>query len=298
MQIEEIVALSGIKGLGNASLLNILRLAQSVDSFSITCQQCQVMIINAVPVRLTGPLITFFEKPELRLDSARQCIDSYRAAGITLISLLDAHYPDALRRLAKPPSLLYCRGNIALLAPERQRVAVIGTRTPTQLGKGVTKTITKALSAQKKIIVSGLAIGIDSVAHEETLRQRENTIAVVVDVLKIYPATNKNLAKNIINTGGLIISENPPGTRISQGLLVQRDRIQAALSERVYAIECREKGGTLHAINVALTLNIPVCAPQYTDWDYADLKVEEIQGLLPLLASNEVEAFSPNDELH
>ena len=87
------------------------------------------------------------------------------------------------------------------------------------------KTVTKTLSTHKKVIVSGLAKGIDTVAHEETLRQQGNTIAVVVDVLNIYPAANRKLAEDIVNSGGLIISENPPSTRMSQGLLVQRDRI-------------------------------------------------------------------------
>ena len=187
---------------------------------------------------------------------------------------------------------------MALLAPGRQRVAVIGTRAPTQLGESVTKIVTEALSAKKKVIVSGLAKGIDTVAHEETIRQQEGTIAVVVDVLKVYPAANKKLAERIVNNGGLLISENPPSTKVSQGLLVQRDRIQAALSDRVYAIECREKGGTLYAINVAFSLSIPVSIPHYTNWDYPDLKVEEIQGLLPLFASNKVVEFSPNDEFH
>lgn len=253
--------------------------------------QCRPGKVEELTNRIFDDLVS-------HLDTAKQRIVFYRASDITVISLLDTHYPNVLRRLDKPPSFLFCRGDTALLASERARVAVIGTRSPTQLGNAVTKAVTKALSAQKKIIVSGLAKGIDTVAHEETLRQQEKTIAVVVDVLKIYPAANKKLAESIVNDGGLIISENPPGTRVSQGLLVQRDRIQAALSERVYAIVCREKGGTMDAINVALTLNIPVCVPQYTEWGYGDLKVEEIQGLLPLLASNEAEAFSPNDELH
>ena len=75
-------------------------------------------------------------------------------------------------------------------------------------------------------------------------------------------------------------------------------RIQTTLSDRIYAIECREKGGTLYAINVAFSLSILVWIPHYANWDYPDLKVEEIQGLLPLFASNKVVAFSPNDEFH
>lgn len=298
MQIDEIVALSSVKGLGNASLLKILHLAQSVDTFSITRQQCQEMVSNVASKRLSSPLLNFFEDVEHHLRTARQQIDTYRASGITILSFLDSHYPDALRRLDKPPSLLFCRGDMTLITSKRKRVAIIGTRAPTQRGEFVTKTLTKILSTHEKAIVSGLAKGIDTVAHEETLRQQGNAIAVVVDVLNIYPAANRKLAEDIVNSGGLIISENSPSTRVSQGLLVQRDRIQAALSDRVYAIECREKGGTLHAINTALALGIPVWIPHYTNWKYTNLAAEEIQGLLPLLASNKVKEFSPDDELH
>lgn len=297
MRIEEVLALSNIKGLGNASLLKVLHAAEKANTFSVERQHCQDVVKRVLPSRLINSMNVFFDNIEECINNSQKQIASFHSAGISVVSYLDADYPEALSRLDKPPALLFCKGDRALLGANYQRVAIIGTREPSERGKSVTATIAKTLSSQNKVVVSGLAIGIDTIAHEETIRNGKKAIAVVVDVLKIYPAANKVLAEDIVNKGGVIISEYPPGTRVSKGFLVQRDRIQAALSDNVYAIECREGGGTLHAIDAARLLNIPVSVPNFKEWGYQGVNASEIQGLIPLLRDGAVHSFSPQDAL-
>src|SRR5690606_2385561 len=98
------------------------------------------------------------------------------------------------------------------------------------------------------VIVSGLALGIDSVAHEATLKNLGKTIAVLVDVARISPAINRGLAHEIIESGGLLVAEHPPETRAIPAFFAKRDRIQSGLSLAVFAIETSVDGGTMHAV--------------------------------------------------
>ena len=160
------------------------------------------------------------------------------------ISLKDKNYPELLKKIPNPPKELYFNG--ILKKSEKYPFAVVGTRKPSAYGQEVTEYFVKNLSEAGLTIVSGLALGIDSLAHKIALENKGKTIAVLGSGLNhIYPQTHQKLAKEIVISGGALISEYPPETLVYKGNFPARNRIISGLSLGVLIIEAPEKSGAL-----------------------------------------------------
>ena len=170
---------------------------------------------------------------------------------ISVICVTQSSYPVRLKQLADPPLLLYIKGDTSVLhAP--CMIAVVGTRTPTAYGVHVTRTLTGELVAHGFTIVSGLAYGIDAVAHKTALEYNGKTIAVLgcgIDI--VAPSGNARLYRDIIAGGGAIVSEMPLGLRPDKGLFVARNRIISGLSQGVVVTEGAAQSGTLITARMA-----------------------------------------------
>lgn len=154
--------------------------------------------------------------------------------------------------IPKPPKMLYYIGE---LPPERiPAVAVVGTRKPTAYGVEVTNRLTYDLASKGVLIVSGLALGIDALAHKATLDANGATLAVLPCGLnKIAPATNRGLAVSILEKGGAILSEYPEGDVISWKLnMHERNRLVSGLSDAILITEASARSGTLNTASHAL----------------------------------------------
>src|SRR6266576_2267364 len=128
---------------------------------------------------------------------------------ISRISIRNSAYPDLLREIYDPPQYLYVRGDL----PKDSLVAIVGTRKASDYGLKATYQITSGLAKVGAVIVSGLALGIDAMAHRAALDAGGKTVAVLACGLDgIYPASNRHLADEILETGGALVSEYPPGT--------------------------------------------------------------------------------------
>lgn len=168
--------------------------------------------------------------------------------------LTPAHplYPAPLRDLYDPPCALYARGNLELLGTDC--LTIVGTRRHTPYGRRITERLAGELARAGLTIVSGLAQGLDGVAHRAALEAGGRTIAVLGNGLDIsYPALNAALQEEIAQKG-LLLSEYPPGTRPSRGSFPVRNRILAALSLGTLVTEAGEKSGTLLTAEVAMDL--------------------------------------------
>lgn len=180
-------------------------------------------------------------------------LSSYESKGVQTITFNNSNYPFTLKEISSPPLCLYCKGNVSLL--NSFCFGVVGTRKPTDYGIVVTKQYCKALANADVTIVSGLAVGIDSVAHKTALQEKGKTIAVLAGGFdNIYPATNYNLANEISETG-LLVSEYPPSTKPLSYYFPVRNRIIAGLSHGVLVTEMGEKSGSLHTVNYAIEFN-------------------------------------------
>ena len=167
------------------------------------------------------------------------------------INQSDAYYPIKLKEIYDPPKELYCLGDIRLL--NEPSIAIIGARDASIYGRRVAKQLAEDLSKRGVTIISGLAKGIDSCAHEGSYNNLGKTIAVLgsgIDI--IYPKENEDLYKRIIKNGGLVISEYPLGTKPEKDNFPKRNRIISALSSGVVVVEAKEKSGTLITVDCAL----------------------------------------------
>jgi DNA processing protein len=168
------------------------------------------------------------------------------------LKLTDADYPEYLQNIASPARQLYYIGDLLPLLA-MPRLAIIGSRRVTPYGRGVTQKLAEAAAAKGVVIVSGLALGVDGIAHQAALDAGGKTIAVLAGGLdKIHPSSHHRMAEEIIRTGGAIITEYPLGTTPFKQYFVARNRIVSGISDAVLITEAADKSGTLHTANFAL----------------------------------------------
>ena len=171
---------------------------------------------------------------------------------IHVITIFDEVYPKKLNDMGnKKPLILYVKGNVNAL--NKPNIAFIGTRKPYKLSEEFEATVVKAvLNSTDRVIVSGLALGCDKIAHEITVNENNPTIAVLpsgVNVIK--PAKHKKLAQEIIEKGGCLISEYEPDKIPYKKEYVERDAIVAALSDATFVVQCGVESGTMHTVDAA-----------------------------------------------
>ena len=194
-------------------------------------------------------------RPRVSLEAEMEKLDGY---GVKALTFHDPDYPSRLKEIYDYPPLLYIRGS--LLPEDEWCLAVVGTRRATVYGRQVTEEIVTDLARSKITIVSGLAKGIDSIAHRSALETGGRSIAIFACGLDIvYPSENKELARRIMQQGALI-SEYPLGTRPRADNFPRRNRIMSGLSLGVLVIEAGETSGAMITAHLALEQNREVFA--------------------------------------
>lgn len=170
-------------------------------------------------------------------------IEKVESQGITILTWEDADYPRRLKDIEQPPPVLYVRGR--LMEDDFWAVAIVGTRRVTAYGRQVTEEIASFLAANGITIVSGLARGVDAIAHQSALRAGGRTLAVLGSgVDRIYPPEHTRLAQQIIAQGALL-SDYPPGTAPEAANFPPRNRIISGLSMATVVVEAGETSGAL-----------------------------------------------------
>lgn len=180
---------------------------------------------------------------------------------IEITKITPEHFPPLLREIPDMPRSLYIRGELP--EPDATLLCVVGSRQPSTYGKEVVSRLIAGLAGTPVVIVSGLAIGVDALAHRAALDAGLKTIAVPGSGLAdsvLYPRSNVNLAKNILSAGGTLISEYEPDFRATQWSFPKRNRIMAGMSHATLLIEAKEKSGTLITARLALDYNRDVLA--------------------------------------
>lgn len=176
------------------------------------------------------------------------------------IDLQSELYPQCLRAIKNAPRIIYARGNLDLLRHEKS-VSVVGTRDASANGLIITDRLTKYLVENKIVIVSGLALGIDTQSHQSCLDASGKTIAVLAHGLdSIHPSQNKHLGFNILSASGLWISEHPDGVSPQKHFFVLRNRIQVGLSKASVVIEASVSSGTTSHANFCVEEKHPLFA--------------------------------------
>jgi DNA processing protein len=199
------------------------------------------------------------------LEEALQELERLDEHGVRSVSIFDADYPARLRGIQDPPLVLFLHGSLQALH-SRRVVAVVGTREPTEFGCSATEEIVTALADENWVVVSGLALGIDGIAHGSALKHHASTVAVLAAGLdRIYPKQHEEMAKAIVDCDGALVSEQRWGTPPARANFVRRNRIQTGLSAAVVVTQTGVVGGTMHTVRHAAAQGRPVfCAEPHT----------------------------------
>jgi len=191
------------------------------------------------------------EELESSFDKAVLTLNSLENTDITLTTILSEDYPFRLKEgVDNPPTIIFYKGKLENIS--EKAVAIIGTRDPTEESIQVANNLTTEMAKRGYCIVSGLAKGIDTVAHKGALENKVPTVAVLAHGLNtVYPKENTDLASSILENGGVLLSEYPPDEKIAPYQFVARDRIQSALSRTVFVVQTKVDGGTMKTANFA-----------------------------------------------
>ncbi|MFH1661560.1 MAG: DNA-processing protein DprA [Candidatus Falkowbacteria bacterium] len=209
---------------------------------------------------IEGKIIEEFISERVKIDPDK-IMEELDKENIKILTIEDKNYPKLLSEIYCPPPLLYYKGSVDYL--NEFCLAVVGSRKYTAYGRQITEQIVKNLAQNNLTIISGLALGVDSIAHNSALEVNGKTVAVLgtgIDRKSIYPYSNTYLADKIIDSGGAIISEFPIKTPPLRFNFPQRNRIIAGLSLGTLVVEATEKSGALITSNYALEQNREVFA--------------------------------------
>lgn len=200
--------------------------------------------------------------------------------------------PQLLQEIPDAPKQLYMIGEF----PDQEKnifLSVVGSRKFTSYGKQACEKIIAGLAGYPFVIVSGLALGIDTLAHNAALENNLTTIAVPgsgLDSSVLYPASNRNLAKKIIDAGGCLISELEPKTKAAPWTFPQRNRIMAGLAHAVLVIEAENKSGTRITARLATDYNREVFAIPGSIFSTASEGCNELirEGATPITSARDI----------
>lgn len=252
--IKYLVSISRINKIGASAMRRLF------NFFPDAKQVWEASLSDLLQAGLNEKLATEFVFKRKNIDPDNE-MDKMQKENIQVISFLDKNYPRLLKETHNPPFTLFYKGDLSNITEET--IAIVGSRKFTQYGKQVTERIVEELIAQNILIVSGMALGIDSIAHITTIKNKKRTVAVLgsgLDQQHIYPSSNRGLAEEIIANQGLLISEYPIGTEPLKHNFPMRNRIISGLSLGTLVIEAGESSGALITSKYALEQNREVFA--------------------------------------
>lgn len=177
------------------------------------------------------------------------------------LSQNSSNFPKRLTHLHEIPKSIHTIGKDLSDLLKRPSLAVVGSRKVSSYGRSTTDSLVQSAVKQGMTIISGLAFGVDSIAHEAALKAKGTTIAVLPSgIKKIYPASHQSLARRIVQNGGCLISEYPDDQLPMKHQFIERNRIIAALADALLITEAAENSGSLHTARFALEIGRPVMA--------------------------------------
>lgn len=244
---EDILKLSFYKGVNDSLIYKIVDLYSSFDEFINAKLPPEInLILNQGELFQSSKF-----KPE---DEVQKQFELCNNNNFKIISFWDDEYPKYLKHIYLPPPFIFVRGSIESL--EKDCIAIVGTRRNSSYGRIQTERFAEYFAIRDIVVVSGLAYGIDTLAHKATIKAGGKTIAVIASGLDcVSPSTMEKNGEEIVETGGCVISTFKCGVRALPPYFLARNRIISGLSKAVLVIESRYKGGALNTARFALDQN-------------------------------------------
>ncbi|QES89379.1 DNA-processing protein DprA [Rhizosphaericola mali] len=272
------LALTKVPNIGPVQMKQLLDIVPSAkDLFTMSIKE--LLTIESMGVVKAKAFKAFDSWDEIENE-----YDFIEKFNIELIFINDPQYPYRLRQISDPPTILFKRGNTSL-NPEKC-ISIIGTRDNTNYGKTITEKLIQTLQSLDVTVYSGLALGIDTIAHKSSLDNQLSTIGVLGHGFKhLYPYENKKLAEDILNNNGGLITEFFHSTIPDRFNFPLRNRIVAGISDATIVIETAMKGGSMITAHLASDYNRDVFA---VPGKISDIKS---QGCNQLIGDNHAEIF-------
>ncbi len=268
---RQILALQSFSGVGKKS---ILKVGNYTSYFIDTDELIEILSKCSVKKKSpneSGKVPITRKELERALDKADQTIELAESNCVGIISYYEPEFPNILKNVMTkdgkredPPVVLFYKGDLSAL--KEPAIAVIGTRKCTPTAEKAGSYLASEFAKRGFCIVSGLALGCDTIGHKEALKAGGRTIAFLAHGLDtVYPPENTEIAEDIVINGGLLLSEYEIGTRVSPYNLVARDRLQAGLALATLVIQTGIQGGTMHAAQNCANSGKPLFVVKYRD---------------------------------
>jgi DNA processing protein len=267
---KETVALLSLAHLPKVSYWTLYKLASSGVRFRQVLKAESIKELNSYGTLDFGRVLNINEenwsKERLTLwERGKSQYQQLKQKGIQVIHHGQPTFPKALQGITDPPRWLFVEGDPNIL--HKPAIAIVGTRNPTDDGLFLAKYIGSCLDEFSAVTVSGLALGIDQIVHENSVRFKVPTIAVLgTGILKNYPANSESLRRTIRVNGGVIITEYLPNQSYSAENFVRRNRLQSGLARVVVPVEWKAKSGTAHTVNFASREGRKIVCLRMPDW--------------------------------
>jgi DNA processing protein len=254
MNLEALIQLSSIEDIGSVTLTRLVNHFGSPEEV-LQASTAALERVDGISGKKAAAI-----RQGAKAEFVKRQLDAIARYQVRVITLWDDDYPPRLREVEyDPPAMLYVRGNAELLTTDA--LSIVGTRSFTPYGEAVVREIVEGLAGSGLTIVSGLASGIDGLAHAAALSSGLPTLAVFgCGVERIYPPSNAELGRKILESGGAFISEFPFGAEPYRGNFPRRNRIIAGLSLGTLVIEAGERSGALITALLAVNLGREVMA--------------------------------------
>ncbi|MCA9277246.1 MAG: DNA-protecting protein DprA [Phycisphaerales bacterium] len=278
VQAQLILSLLGLPGVGPKTARKLLDAGLDANAAEDGDLLREAIVASGVSGRGLASLDA--ASVSASIDATRRVLDRCNDGDIAYLCRGDARLPQAFWRIDDAPLIMFARGRWSE-GDFDHSAAVIGTREPTEFGAKTGFRIASRLAEAGIPVVSGLAIGCDTVAHEGCLSVGGKTAAVMAHGLDtVHPAKNRGLAVRVVEEGGILLSEYPPGVEARPNRFIERDRLQSAMSRAVVVIETDIKGGTMHTVGYAKQQHRLLACVQHPEHLLAEPKTRGNQELI------------------
>ena len=280
--------LLSIEGIGPIRIIILLQHFETIDRI-YSADRIDFEKIDSFNSNLATRIVNAQNNFQTLASSVEDEINKLEKLNAQVITYWDDLYPKILRNIYFPPLILYVIGNLQEL--DQHNIAIVGTRKPTDYGKSIAAKFAKELAGQNITVVSGLARGIDSIAHRNAIKAGGKTIAIIGSGLDvIYPPENRTLFNDIIQNGA-IISEFKLGTKPDAQNFPRRNRIISGISLGTLVIESKKNGGAMQTANFAMDQNREVFAIP------GNLTAPESEGTNILIQRNEAKLVTEPEDI-
>ncbi|MCX7798064.1 MAG: DNA-processing protein DprA [Melioribacter sp.] len=280
--------LLSIEGIGPHKIFSLLSFFKDLESI-FNADFYTLNKVNGINKNLSLRIINAKSQIDLYYKKIEKELNQLKKINARVITYWDNEYPDLLKKIYYPPIIIYVLGNF--VEQDKYTLAVVGTRQPTSYGKIQTEKIVKDLTEKNITIVSGLARGIDTIAHQTAIKSNGRTIAVLGSGLdQIYPPENKKLFWEIVQNGA-IVTEYELGTKPDAPNFPRRNRIISGLSLGTLVVETKLNGGAMQTAAYAIDQNREVFAIP------GNINVKQAEGPNALIQRGEAKLITNADDI-